>query len=403
MWDRPGPWDTGTLLGSSRARLEELAPALSRSLRSLVIDSGVAPAATGGLGFRVDGMWKVEVGAAGWQTYARTCVVDPWAPFDLASISKCFLALTVARLIDRGVLRFETPIGELLPESRCTQSKGATLEHLLAHRAGLVAHREFFAPLLAQRTFDPCSALKAAARSRRVECSGPLPRSGFEPLYSDLGFMLAGAGVALHVGKSLDELIREEVTSPLHLQVGSARQWQTTCSGFKGRAVPTEWVPWRGGMLKGVVHDENAWALAGYGAAGHAGLFGTAAALAWLGTVLVDVLADRQPWLSRATLLRLLSPRPGGTLRAGFDGKSASGSVAGSLTGPATFGHLGFTGTSLWIDPDSEIVTVLLTNRVHPSRRNLAIRAARPRIHDALFALAQTRRTAGACQGTRPY
>jgi CubicO group peptidase (beta-lactamase class C family) len=86
-------------------------------------------------------------------------------------------------------------------------------------------------------------------------------------------------------------------------------------------------------------------------------------------------------------------PRAGGTLRAGFDGKSeGGGSTAGERAGPRTFGHLGFTGTSLWIDPDAEAVAVLLTNRVHPTRDNGAIRAARPLAHDALFALAARER-----------
>ena len=82
-------------------------------------------------------------------------------------------------------------------------------------------------------------------------------------------------------------------------------------------------------------------------------------------------------------------PAAGGTLRAGFDGKSAEGSSAGALAGPRTFGHLGFTGTSLWIDPDARAVVALLTNRVHPTRDHVAIRAARPRAHDALFARAR--------------
>src|SRR6185312_6796422 len=99
---------------------------------------------------------------------------------------------------------------------------------------------------------------------------------------------------------------------------------------------------------------------------------------------------DRRPGavLGDADVARLVRERPGGTLRAGFDGKSAEGSSAGERMGARAFGHLGFTGTSLWIDPDAAVVVVLLTNRVHPTRENVAIRAERPRVHDALYARA---------------
>jgi CubicO group peptidase (beta-lactamase class C family) len=103
------------------------------------------------------------------------------------------------------------------------------------------------------------------------------------------------------------------------------------------------------------------------------------------GAALLAALAGRSDWLTRRSLESLVRPRPGGTLRAGFDGKSASASSAGSWPGGQTFGHLGFTGTSLWCDPEAGIATVLLTNRVHPTRDNPRIRAARPVVHDALF------------------
>jgi CubicO group peptidase (beta-lactamase class C family) len=151
-------------------------------------------------------------------------------------------------------------------------------------------------------------------------------------------------------------------------------------------------VAWRGGELRGVVHDDNAWALAGHGAAGHAGLFGTAAAVARFGAAVLDALAGRdESWLDRATAAFLCRPRPGGTLRAGFDGRATAGSSAGERAGPNTFGHLGFTGTSLWCDPDRGAATVLLTNRVRFGPDREKIRAARPRVHDALFAWADAR------------
>jgi CubicO group peptidase (beta-lactamase class C family) len=113
-------------------------------------------------------------------------------------------------------------------------------------------------------------------------------------------------------------------------------------------------------------------------------MFGTVSATLAFGCSVLDAMKGRLPF----DVSWLVRERPGGTLRAGFDGKSPQGSSAGERFGPRSIGHLGFTGTSLWIDPDAEIVAVLLTNRVHPSRENIKIREARPGAHDALFARA---------------
>jgi CubicO group peptidase (beta-lactamase class C family) len=147
-------------------------------------------------------------------------------------------------------------------------------------------------------------------------------------------------------------------------------------------------VAWRGGEIVGAVHDENAWAFCGKEVAGHAGLFGTAEGVARFGAGVLDALAGRLPgWLTQAEADVLTRPRAQGTLRAGFDGRAAEGSAAGAAFGPRAFGHLGFTGTSLWCDPDADVVAVILTNRVNPTRDNIAIRRARPLLNDALFAL----------------
>jgi CubicO group peptidase (beta-lactamase class C family) len=141
------------------------------------------------------------------------------------------------------------------------------------------------------------------------------------------------------------------------------------------------------------VHDENAWALGGDAMCGHAGLFGRASDVARLGAAVLDVLAGRVPgWLEPNEIEPLLRRRPGGTLRAGFDGKSVEGSSAGALCSRDAFGHLGFTGSSLWIDPASEAAVTLLCNRVHPNRDNERIKCARPVAHQALFLWASERR-----------
>jgi len=143
----------------------------------------------------------------------------------------------------------------------------------------------------------------------------------------------------------------------------------------------------RGGQITGRVHDDNAWDLAGLGTAGHAGLFGLAHDMGRLGVAMVDALVGRSStWLGAGQAEFMTRPRPGGSLLAGFDGTTLNGS-AGARFGPRSFGHLGFTGTSLWCDPDAGVIVVLLTNRVCPTRENILIRSVRPDVHGALFGL----------------
>ncbi|MCA9596078.1 MAG: beta-lactamase family protein [Myxococcales bacterium] len=352
--------------------------------RREVVEAGVAPAAV----VAVAAGPRLAVGAGGQRRRGPSEPAAPEMPFDLASVSKPVFAATAVRRARRGELDLDAPLGRWLPEACDTPSADVPLALLLSHRAGLVAHQTLFAPLVAQRGLQRSDLLRQAAAGRRAECSGPPPPEGFAPLYSDLGYLLAGEAVARAAALSLDELIAREVTEPLGLEMGSARQWLARDAQRFFRAAPTEIVPWRGGELCGVVHDENAWALAGHGAAGHAGLFGTAEAVCRFGVALLDALAGRDDaWLRREDVEWMVKPRPGGDLRAGFDGKSATGSSAGDRASAQAFGHLGFTGTSLWCDPATERAMVVLTNRVHPSREHIAIRSARPKLHDALAAV----------------
>jgi CubicO group peptidase (beta-lactamase class C family) len=347
-----------------------------------VTSAGVAPAAAAGyVGASVSG-----VGAAG-----RLPEGDATTEtlFDLASVSKPVVACALLRLVSRGEVQLSTPLGDLLPEARGGSSERLPLELFLAHRAGLDAHRSLFAPLFAGRAIDRRHALSVAADARRSDCRGNAPAEGFAPVYSDLGYILVGAVLEQVTGSPLDEVVEREVSTPLGLGLGSARQLRRARLGFAREVAPTEVVRARGGCVRGIVHDENAWALSGHAASGHAGLFGTVHDVLGFGSALLEALAGRSGWLSQAALWTLVRPRLGGTLRAGFDGKSEGASSAGTLSSPETFGHLGFTGTSLWCDPRAGVASVLLTNRVHPTRDNPRIRTARPLIHDALFGAAK--------------
>jgi CubicO group peptidase (beta-lactamase class C family) len=354
-----------------------------------VIQPQVAPAAVVALAWAGAAGFEFAQGAA---FKDERCSADARAFFDLASVTKSFLAVTVARLVQRGRLSFDTPLQDLLPEARGSLTGSASVLLLLSHRAGLVAHRDLFAPLLAGAPFEQAAAIRAAVHGRRPECHGPAPASGYPPLYSDLGFALLGLAIERLEQLPLDQVVDREVCAPLELEleVGSARMLRARGTGFAARCMPTETVPSRGGEVRGLVHDENAWALSGHGLSGHAGLFGTALGLARFGAALLEAeaqAAQRRPsaWLDSSILAPLLEERPGGTLRAGFDGKSADQSSAGTLAGRRSFGHLGFTGTSFWCDPDGARVLVLLTNRVCPTRNNPRIRAARPAVNDALY------------------
>lgn len=310
-----------------------------------VVDARVAPRAAVGFAKYFDGRWEIAVGGG------------TGSIWDLASLTKPMTAVAIAR----AGLDPRLKVASLVPETNGTETANATVEELLAHRAGLEAH-----VLLPAE-----GALEVAARSRRADPTGAV--------YSDLGYVLAGVALARHVGVvDAGAAIERFVTIP---ELGTARALRGAAIGFEERVEPTE------GDLRGIVHDENARLLTGDGGSGHAGMFGSVRALLAFATFAADfvTLADNA-WMVRDW-------KDGYSNRAGFDGKSARGSSAGSRHGPSTFGHLGFTGTSMWIDPDARVVTVLLTNRVHPTRENTRIREWRPRVHDALFTLASDART----------
>jgi len=365
---------------------------LDRLAEELVVEKRTASAVVAGGSVRRGDAWVTEIGAAGRLSGdAADAPVTAATWFDLASLTKPIVALAAARLARAGALRLDAPLGALVPEVKDAVSSSVTLELLLAHRAGLDAHRPLYRALLTGRLANRRDALLEAAGARRPETSAT--ETSFAPVYSDLGYLLAGEAIARAAGKALDVVLEEQVILPLGAAIGSARQLRARDAGFPRCVAATEIVPWRGGALRGVVHDENAWFWSGEGTSGHAGLFGRAAGVLVIGRAVVDALYGRlSSFLTEQELWPLVKPRPAGTLRAGFDGKSEEGSSSGAKFGPSTIGHLGFTGTSLWCDVDREMIGVLLTNRVHPSRDNDVIRQARPFAYDRMGAWAERRR-----------
>lgn len=358
---------------------------------AVVLRFRAAPCAVVGCAYRDGGGWKLSAGASG-SLDENGEPPDLETPFDLASLTKPFTALALARMVRSEIVSFGTQLGVLLREALGTPSAEVPLELFLAHRSGLEGHRPLYAPLTEGAEVQHFWALAEAARARLPGCCGAPGSEGFAPTYSDLGYLLLGEAMSRASGTALDKLIEREVCDPLGARAGSARQWWERDPSFEQRVAPTEVIAWRGGLIRGAVHDENAWALGVDGVCGHAGLFGTVRDVLLVGAGVLDALASRAiGWLAPAEIEPLVRPRPGGSLRAGFDGKSDTGSSAGSRCSSGAFGHLGFTGTSLWIDPTREIVLGLLSNRVHPTRDNDAIKQARPEVHDALFAWAEER------------
>ncbi len=346
------------------------------------VSGRVFPGAAACVAYRHRRSWTFVESVAG-ALEAGGAAVSPKTIYDLASLTKSFVATTALRMVEAEALDLSARADEELSDLRGNVAAGATLENLLSHRAGLDAWGGLY--------LDVPPELGAAA-ARRWMLGEAGRRMHDEPngacVYSDLGYMLAGEMIARAHGDSLADAVRTYVTEPLGIAeqiqyVGALASHER--AAIARVAAPTERCEWRGRLIRGEVHDENCAALGGV--SGHAGLFGIARAVTRFGVELLDVAADRSEFLPASALEMALAERPGGDrYRMGFDTKVGTDSAMGKRTSEGTFGHLGFTGTSLLCDPKRELVVVLLSNRVHPSRANEKIRAFRPAFHDGVVA-----------------
>jgi serine-type D-Ala-D-Ala carboxypeptidase len=313
--------------------------------------------------------------------------------YDLASLTKPLVTVTsLLVLIQTGQLQLDVPIHNILPDLEGAPIGLVSMRDLLTHSAGLPGWRPFY-ERLETKGIMPGRTEPAAIRDAVLHLIREEPliyERGEKSLYSDLGFMLLGFMVERVGGSSLDRYFQEIVAKPLEAQPllftpMMAASQAITPPVNHATIAPTEWDNRRGRLLHGEVHDENAAAMGGV--AGHAGLFGTAeAVLAVSGAWLNAHLARSSPL--DGTLVREFTRRqsqvPGSSWALGWDTPTAPSS-SGRYFSPEAFGHLGYTGTSLWIDPKRELEVVLLSNRVHLSRTNDSIRAFRPMIHDLVF------------------
>lgn len=340
-----------------------LAAVLRRAIAARVTPGAVLEA-----GDRGGAVWTI---AAGRHTYAPDArLVTSGTIYDLASLTKVVATTTLAaRAHARGVLPFETPVASRL--DAFAGHPPVTVADLLEHAAGFPAHRPYY-----------LSVAGAAAYRARLAAE-PLaypPRTRHE--YTDLGFML------------LAMLLEAAADAPLAVQfdrlaagvLPDAEIGFGLRAGWEARAAPTGVCPWRGRVMAGHVHDANAAALGGV--AGHAGLFATAPAVGafarwWLRLWQGDVTSSAG--IPATLVARMTSPGgvPASSRALGWDTMLPTSSCGTRLSTRA-IGHTGFTGTSLWIDPERDLYVVLLTNRVHASDDLEGIRRLRVAVHDAV-------------------
>ena len=345
-------------------------PDAAREVLRRAIDERAFPAAV------------VEVGNAGgplWREAFGRLTFDAAAPatredtiFDLASLTKVMATTPlVMQQVERGSLALDDPVGRYISPWRGSDRESVTIRDLLAHCGGLTAYLPFFRDHRGRTEFE------------HAICALPLeytPRT--KSIYSDLGFILLAfiiedVGVAPLSDRFATLLDQMDIVE--RLQFNPPPQWTR-------ETAPTEDDPWRGRLIVGEVHDENTWALGG--AAGHAGLFGTASAVGACARHILQVLDGRTGAFSRETLNTFITRRtdvPGSSRALGWDTMLPTSSC-GTRMSPRAFGHTGFTGTSLWIDPDAGVYVVFLSNRVHPTRKNELIKQVRPALHDAVMA-----------------
>ncbi|MBS7611295.1 serine hydrolase [Candidatus Bathyarchaeota archaeon] len=276
------------------------------------------------------------------------------AVFDLASITKpiCTATLTL-KIVERGLLDLETPLSEFLDGWDRGWRKNVRIKHLLTHSSGLPAWLPLYKTCRGKSEF-----LNVITQ---LDCEY---EPGFKIIYSDLGFILLGFILESVSELSLDRLSKNEIFEPLKMSETMFKP----IGSLKAKAVATENCPWRGRVLVGEVHDENAYALGGV--AGHAGLFSTAYDLAVFSQMMLNrgfyglVRILREETVEKAVKVWVED----GFRRFGLGWAKPLG-----LALPHdSYGHTGFTGTSIWISPKLDLFAILLTNRIHPSRNNPA-------------------------------
>jgi serine-type D-Ala-D-Ala carboxypeptidase len=299
----------------------------------------------------------IALRAFGRYTYdSDSTLVSPATMFDIASVSKVVATTTAAAILfERGALDLDSTV---------PGRPDLTLRGLLTHTSGLPPYIKLF-----QQTRDRDELLRLAY------ATGLETEPGTRTEYSDIGFIILGDVVEKIAGESLDGFCRRQIFDPL----GLADTTFNPAAALRTRIAPTaDSDSLRHHVVQGEVHDENAWVM--NGVAGHAGLFSTTYDLAVFARCWLE---QGEPILRPEIVGEFTRQQPGTTRALGWD-RPTPPSSSGRHFSPSSFGHLGFTGTSLWCDPEKQLAIVLLTNRVWPDSKNQTIKQIRPPFHDAL-------------------
>lgn len=314
------------------------------------ITAGAYPGASVVVGRKGFAVWQKGYGRLSWTT-TSPAVVPEESIYDLASLTKVIATTTAAMILyDEGKLDLQAPVQRYLPEFTGDGKDKVTIEHLLTHRSGLAPGRQLW-----KTARTPAEARQQVLESRLQQPAGQLFN------YSDLGADVLGWVVERISGQTLDAFTEARIFAPLGMQDTGFRP----DGSLRARIAPTEVTPPRGYPVRGEVADESAFALGGV--AGHAGLFGTATDLSVFAQMMLNGGEyDGTRIVREETIRKFITPVAdhralGWEVAAGERG-------AGEYLSKSAYGHVGYTGTSLWIDPEREMFVVLLTNRVHAAR-----------------------------------
>lgn len=330
----------------------------------------------------------------------RTLIPEP-APlkfdtvFDLSSLTKV-LATTMAvmALVRDGRLRLDDRVARFFPNFGVRGKSHITFRNLLAHCSGLAAWRPFYQRVAEIEHGGRVNFMASDGAKQwvfeEIHREKPEAPPGTKAIYSDLNFIVLGEAVEQITGVPLNRFCRDKIyreaglraTDFIDLSLARSRRLEPVREMFAA----TEVCPSRNRLLVGEVHDDNAYAMGGV--CGHAGLFAPVAEVDRLAATLIDAYHGRPSLFSQKIVAQFWKRDTmvaGSTWALGWDTPSPQQSSSGRYFSPRAVGHLGFTGTSLWIEPDAEIAVSILTNRVHPTRDNHAIREFRPRIHDLIM------------------
>jgi CubicO group peptidase (beta-lactamase class C family) len=314
--------------------------------------------------------------------------------FDLASLTKPMATTTaIVQLVNDGAIALDDPVAKTLPAFGDRNKEAVTIRHLLTHSAGLKPWRGYHEVLL-EKERKTGEALLATPAAReliidRTLRSALVHEPGEAAVYGDLDFIVLGALVEAVSGQPLDEYCRERIFEPFGMErtrfIRNTAEGSPLSAPERREFAATENCPWRNRILWGEVHDPNAWAMGGV--AGHAGLFAPAGDVMRFAQVMLDVYHGRSELLPRELLTsffdRQLLPE-NSDWALGWDTPTAGASSSGEHFAQRSIGHLGFTGTSLWIDLEREAVVVMLTNRVHLIAKHSKF-GLRPVVHDHIM------------------